>query len=464
MSVRRSAIFVLLMVVAVLPPSLMAAKKSLRVGIDQDYPPFEYLNEKGQPSGFDYEVALSVLRVLDIEAKFLHGNWSQINRMLKDGEVDLLAGVYLNPGREDEYEFSLPYIITSHALFYTQSSQLQTLADIKNAPRPKVIVQNNPHITQYILKLNPKARLVFGHSAADCMRLLAADSGSIAIAPEQVGLYYIRKLGLSNVLVTDVRLLPREYSFATRKGDTLLIQLINHGLNLIQKTGEYDVIREKWLINEKGREFPVVLIWIAGLIIGFLLFILLIYFFWNRQLKRRVSEKTRELNLKLIEKERAEQQLTIEKERAEESDRLKSAFLANMSHEIRTPMNAIIGFSELMADEKISNPERKAFYDLVNTNSQILLNLINDIIDIAKIEAKQLEVNREPVRVNTLLNTLFDTYKLELRIRRKEHLSLELELPADDNLFVIADEFRLGQVFQIWLSIQLNLPIRVMCA
>ena len=76
------------------------------------------------------------------------------------------------------------------------------------------------------------------------------------------------------------------------------------------------------------------------------------------------------------------------REKAEESDRMKSAFLANMSHEIRTPLNAIVGFSNLMNSEEVLEPEeREQFVKLINTNSDLLLKLINDILDLSRMES-----------------------------------------------------------------------------
>ena len=88
-----------------------------------------------------------------------------------------------------------------------------------------------------------------------------------------------------------------------------------------------------------------------------------------------------------IQKRRDDEQALIEaKQRAEESDRLKSAFLANVSHEIRTPLNAIVGFSEVIAHTE-GECEREEYLDIVKANSNLLLHLINDILDLSRIES-----------------------------------------------------------------------------
>ncbi|MDP2337313.1 MAG: ATP-binding protein [Bacteroidota bacterium] len=103
--------------------------------------------------------------------------------------------------------------------------------------------------------------------------------------------------------------------------------------------------------------------------------------------------------------------MIIAKDKAEESDKLKSAFLSNMSHEIRTPMNAIIGFSEFLLNPELSKDKLDRYVQIINASSQQLLSVINDIIDISKIEAGQFSVDLELVNINKLMDELFVTYK-----------------------------------------------------
>ena len=104
-------------------------------------------------------------------------------------------------------------------------------------------------------------------------------------------------------------------------------------------------------------------------------------------------------------------ELIVAKNNAEESDRLKSAFLSNMSHEIRTPLNSIMGFSSFLLEPDISKKDIHEFVNIININSQKLLTIISDIMDISKVEASQFIVDSEPVNINKLTNELFVTYK-----------------------------------------------------
>jgi PAS domain S-box-containing protein len=110
-----------------------------------------------------------------------------------------------------------------------------------------------------------------------------------------------------------------------------------------------------------------------------------------------------------------EKELILAKEKAEESDRLKSAFLANMSHEIRTPMNGIIGFSNLLQSSDLSSEEMATYIDIINKSGQRLLDTINDIIDISKIDSQLMLVFIEEINATELIIDLYDFFNIQCK-------------------------------------------------
>jgi len=107
------------------------------------------------------------------------------------------------------------------------------------------------------------------------------------------------------------------------------------------------------------------------------------------------------------------EELILAKERAEESDRLKSAFLANMSHEIRTPMNGILGFADLLKEPNLTGEEQKKYIGIIEKSGVRMLNIINDIIDISKIESGQMEVSISEIDINEKIEYIYTFFKPE---------------------------------------------------
>ena len=138
------------------------------------------------------------------------------------------------------------------------------------------------------------------------------------------------------------------------------------------------------------------------------------------------------------------------KEKAEESDRLKTAFLANMSHEIRTPMNGIIGFAQMLAMPRITDEKRNNFVKLINRCSNQLLSIINDIIDVSKIEAGQVRLNYTNFSINQMLEELFVFFKPAMDSKDLA-FSLTTGLP-DQESEIKADKGKLRQVLNNLLS------------
>ncbi len=139
--------------------------------------------------------------------------------------------------------------------------------------------------------------------------------------------------------------------------------------------------------------------------------------------------------------------LQQETSKARTSDELKSSFLANMSHEIRTPMNSIIGFSNLLASEQIPDNQKKDFTQYIRTSSELLLNLVDDIIDIAKIEAGELKIVKKDSDLLALGEELLNTSRETRKRFNKKHL--ELVFTPDPNcheVFLRTDPFRLRQI------------------
>ncbi|MDO5570030.1 MAG: HAMP domain-containing sensor histidine kinase [Bacteroidales bacterium] len=194
--------------------------------------------------------------------------------------------------------------------------------------------------------------------------------------------------------------------------------------SIIENNLESQINRYKSIVGI----FTVTLIFILT-ILGALIYIL----YRNHRLRKALSIR--------------EVELTIEKEKAEESDKLKSAFLANMSHEIRTPLNAIVGFSSILCEGSYDEESETEFKNIIVKNSELLLSLINDILDISRMETGKISLVYSNVEINELCNEVFKT----AFVNRKPQIEYNYE-PGNSHCVIMTDPQRLSQVLINLLS------------
>lgn len=149
-----------------------------------------------------------------------------------------------------------------------------------------------------------------------------------------------------------------------------------------------------------SKRFPV-LFW-GMVLLGIGMLILVFFFLIIKTVQTSRAEKLAKRAL-LHEKE----SLAVALKKAEESDRMKSVFLANMSHEIRTPLNAIVGFSQLISDKEVPTDEKEEYANIILTNVDLLLKLVNDILDLARIESGHLVFQHRSCNLNDLINDVY---------------------------------------------------------
>ncbi len=230
---------------------------------------------------------------------------------------------------------------------------------------------------------------------------------------------------------------------------------------------------------------------IVSLLVGFVLFLVFNMRYrnlkkLNQKLERKVNERTieirrqnEEINLqqellleRTIEMESSNEQLnninqdleekvlsrTIElqeaKERAEVSDRLKTTFLENLSHEIRTPLNAIVGFSDLTFNLSISEEERKEFHSIVCRSSTTLLNLIDDILEISKLDTGEFKITPKEFYIKNLLVEIKEIYQYEIDMQNdKDKVDLKINISQElEELSLFADPQRISQILHVLLN------------
>jgi signal transduction histidine kinase len=169
----------------------------------------------------------------------------------------------------------------------------------------------------------------------------------------------------------------------------------------------------------------------------------------NASLEQKVTDRTQALEKEVSDRKRAEVALKQAKEAAEAANRAKSEFLANMSHELRTPLNSILGFTQILNRDASIGNQQKQYLDIISRSSEHLLDLINDVLEMSKIEARRITLNENPFNLLNLLTALESMLRMKAEAK---DLRFQFELAADLPMFIRGDESKLRQVLLNLLS------------
>jgi len=275
---------------------------------DRDYPPYEFLDHKGNPTGFNIELIRAVAGVMGLDLEIQLGPWNEVRNQLETGQIDVLAGMYHSEQRSRLVSFSIPHIIVTHTLIVRKDSSIQSLDELDGK---EILVQEGDIMHDFLKEENLSVKIVPVQNQTEALKALGAGNYDGALVPKLQGLYIIHELGLYNLESRGPSILPRKYCFAVKKGDDVLLAKLNEGLNILNIKGKYGEIHNRWFgIND---EAPVLqkMRWYIGWILIALLGLLILTFIWSWTLRKKVNEKTDDLVRELGERKRVEDELLI---------------------------------------------------------------------------------------------------------------------------------------------------------
>ena len=299
---------------------------------DRNYPPYEFLDEEGEPTGFNVDLFRAVAAVMGLEAEVSLGEWTEVRRQLEEGEIDLLIGMFYSESRDREVDFSVAHSIVSHSIFVRSDSSIKSEADLEGK---EILVQAGDIVHDYLLENHITDHLIPVADQRQALQLLNRGFHDAAYISKLQGLYFLEQLDLKNVRSIEGSLIPRRYCFAVREGNQELIAQLNEGLNILKLDGTYDEIYDRWfgVLEERDALRRVRRILIpAGVAV---LAVILLLSGWSWSLRRQVSRRTRHLKEEIDRRRGAEATLIASKRRAEESLREKEVLLAEVHHRVK---------------------------------------------------------------------------------------------------------------------------------
>jgi PAS domain S-box-containing protein len=264
-----------------------APAQAIRVGINRDFAPYEFVNAGGQPDGYTVDLMRAVARRAGLAVTLVSGPWEEMRQALETRTIDALTGVLYSPERDRRFDFSVPHDVVTYAVFVRENAPYRAVADLQEK---EVLVVSGVYAHDWLQANRFTSRIVTVDSPEQALQRLSAGQHDAAVLPRLHGLELMRRLKLANLETIGPPVLTQKLCFAVAAGNADLLAALNEGLSLVQKSGEYDRLYLKWfsLYEQKQRYWQYGLLG-AGLLLGLASLVLV----WNVSLKKSVARKTR---------------------------------------------------------------------------------------------------------------------------------------------------------------------------
>ena len=302
------------------------------------------------------------------------------------------------------------------------------LSNLDDLSGKKVVIEEGFSIAEIIKQNHSDLDVIYANGIKEALEMVSNNKAYAYVAMLPIASYSINKYNFFDLKIAGKTKYMQKLKMGLRKdlGQTG-IDIINKAINSITKE-EKIKIYNKWISIKFERSVDYTKIWQLSAIF---LFFIIGTLYWNRR-----------LSIEIKKRKQREKELEIANKKAKEATKSKSEFLANMSHEIRTPMNSIIGFSELLS-KLIKDPVQKDYLNSIQTGGKALMAIINDILDLSKIEAGKFKIEKENVNPVNLFNEMYAMFHAKIN---QKNLTFIIDIDKNLPEVIEIDSVRVRQI------------------
>ena len=451
---------------------------TVRVGIDPDFYPMERFDAEGRYTG----IGPDYLRILQkVTGLTFHvappADWTDTTDMAENKKVDMYIAAAETHHRAQYMLFTPSYIVLPGIIVTRQPTPEHPDAasangTIKDLAGKRVAVVNRYSWHDFLEELHPEIHPVVVKNTLEGLQKVAFGEADAMIDYQFNITEKISNSGIRNLHVAGAVDAPYGHAFGIRRDWPELHGIVNKALSRIAPE-ERRIIAQKWLQPYEKKAFSKQTIWMMLFAAEVLFTVFAFVLYWNFSLKRQVARRTAQLNQELVKYDRAEKELResramleqsnlelerrvnertrdlqeinaelqLAKEAADAATTAKSQFLANISHEIRTPLHGIMAFAELALLKEKTPPHR--YLRAILQSSRALLEIINDLLDVSKIEAGHLELEQAPFMLDDVVHHVCT---VALHNAQAGGIELVVDMDPSMQLALVGDAGRLQQI------------------
>jgi len=274
----------------------LPSDRPLIVGGDRNFPPYEFLDENGNPAGYNVDLTRAIARETGLNIEIWLGRWDERVQALEEGKIDVMQGMFYSPDRDLKFDYTQPHAVM-HYIAVVRKGEGKAPGSVDELSNRKIVVEKGDILHDFALKHGLKKQTVAVNDQEEALRELSEGKHDCAIVSLVTALYLIDKNNWSNLIPGKEPLLAPEYCYASPKGEKALLARFSEGLKVLENSGEYRRIHDKWLgVYQKKPASLLEALEYSAIVIIPLLIVILLAFTWSWALRRKVAEKTRALH------------------------------------------------------------------------------------------------------------------------------------------------------------------------